>query len=198
MEETQASIITEPTGQTLERVLEATSTAYTVIDTLWDSIDTSYANATAIDFGVLYLFEDSPFTIGASVANIGTKVKFQTKSYSLPLIYRIGVSYDRKDAPFLFSAQFDLPNDSDGIFRFGSEYRKFGALTPRFGYMTMAKSQSDAVLGKELGSLSSGISNLYGFFMGIGFEHSNFKLDYALLPYGELGNAHRFSVNLQF
>ena len=161
-------------------------------------IESSNATAGAIDFGLLYLIEDSPFAIGASVCNAGTKVKFQAKSYSLPLIYRFGVSYNKEDAPFLFSAQFDLPNDSDGIFRFGGEYRKFGAITPRLGYMTMAKSQSDAVLGKELGSLSSGLSNLYGFFMGIGFEHSDFKLDYALLPYGELGNAHRFSVNLKF
>ena len=161
-------------------------------------IQTSYASAAALDFGLLYLFEDSPLAMGASVCNAGTKVKFRTKSYSLPLIYRFGVSYDKKDAPFLFSLQMDLPNDSDGIFRFGGEYRKFGAITPRFGYMTAAKSQSDAVLGKELGSLSKGLSNLYGFFMGIGFKAANFKLDYALLPYGELGNAHRFSVNLKF
>lgn len=161
-------------------------------------IRTSHANAAAVDFGLLYLFDDLPLAIGASVCNIGTKVKFESKSYSLPLIYRFGIAYDKKDAPFLFSAQVDFPNDSSEVFRLGAEYKKLGAIVPRFGYMTVSNSQSDAILGKELGSLSSGVSNLYGFFMGIGFNYGDFKLDYALLPYGELGNSHRFSVGIMF
>ena len=39
---------------------------------------------------------------------------------------------------------------------------------------------------------------MYGFFAGVGFEYSGFNLDYALLPYGDLGSAHRFSLGVRF
>ena len=39
---------------------------------------------------------------------------------------------------------------------------------------------------------------MYGFFAGAGFVYSGFSLDYALLPYGDLGTAHRFSVGMKF
>ncbi|MBI5244093.1 MAG: hypothetical protein HY922_10530, partial [Elusimicrobia bacterium] len=54
------------------------------------------------------------------------------------------------------------------------------------------------VLGKALGSTASGLSEFYGMFMGAGFRSKALDFDYTLLPYGELGNAHRFSISMRF
>lgn len=162
-------------------------------------IKTSAANAVAADLGVMYAFADSPFKVGASVANLGTKIKFEDESYPLPLVTRIGVSADLKGKfPVLVCAGADFPNDARGLLRLGLEYGGFENLSLRAGYKTVPSSERDAVLGTNIGTGSSGVSNLYGFFMGIGFKLKNVSLDYAMLPYGELGNSHRFSVGMKF
>ncbi|MBU2572704.1 MAG: PorV/PorQ family protein [Elusimicrobia bacterium] len=162
-------------------------------------IKTSAANAVAADFGVMHTFGDSPFKFGASVSNLGTKIKFEDESYPLPLISRVGLSANFKNTlPLIACAGVDFPNDSRGILRLGLEYGGFENLALRAGYKTVSSSNRDAALGRDLGGGSSGVSSFYGFFMGIGFKFRNVNLDYALLPYGELGNSHRFSVGMKF
>ncbi|OGS51883.1 MAG: hypothetical protein A3J79_14050 [Elusimicrobia bacterium RIFOXYB2_FULL_62_6] len=157
------------------------------------------ANAVAADLGVMYAFADTPYKFGVSVANLGTEIKFEDESYPLPLVTRVGVSADFKGKlPLLACAGMDFPNDSKGVLRLGLEYTGFENLALRAGYKTVSSSDRDAVLGTSLGGGSSGVSNLYGFFMGVGFKFHGVNLDYALLPYGELGNSHRFSVGMKF
>ena len=50
----------------------------------------------------------------------------------------------------------------------------------------------------NLGSSAPGLAEFYGMFMGVGFRTKYGNMDYTLLPYGELGNAHRFSFSLRF
>lgn len=163
-------------------------------------IKNSAANAVAADFGVMYAFADSPFKFGASLANLGTKIKFEDEGYPLPLVIRLGFSADfMGKVPLLACAEMDFPNDSKGVLRLGLEYGGFENLALRAGYKTVSSDDRDAVLGTNLGGGgSSGVSNLYGFFMGVGFKFKSASLDYALLPYGELGNSHRFSVGMKF
>jgi opacity protein-like surface antigen len=161
-------------------------------------IKDSSAGAFAADLGLLYRLEGAPLTLGASVANLGTKIRFEEESFPLPLVVRAGAALRLARAKTLLAAQLDLPNDSVPALRLGAEYAPAEALRLRLGYKTSSASDKDAILGRELGGGASGVSALYGFFAGLGLEYGDLRLDYALAPYGELGNAHRFSFAAEF
>ena len=160
------------------------------------NIKNSGAAAFASDLGLLYRFSGTPYALGASVVNLGTKVKFDEESFPLPLALKAGASAAFEK--ILLALQADFPNDSGAVIRAGAEYRGISGLALRAGYKTSPSDQRDAILGTGLGGSASGVSAMYGFFAGLGFEYSNYKLDYALLPYGELGSAHRFSLGVRF
>ncbi|MEI7528262.1 MAG: PorV/PorQ family protein [Elusimicrobiota bacterium] len=159
-------------------------------------IKDSSASAFAADAGLLYGLDGVPLTFGVSVSNFGTKIKFDEDSFPLPLVCRAGAAY-RLDKTLL-ALQLDLPNDDGASLRLGAEYAPAAGVRLRLGYKTSSSADKDAILGKELGGSGSGVSNLYGFFAGLGLLYRDFSLDYALTPYGELGNAHRFSFAFRF
>ena len=161
-------------------------------------IKDSSAHAAAADLGLLYRRGNSPVKFGVSLSNLGTKIKFREDAFPLPLTLRAGASVELKGAPVLLAAQADLPNDSGAALRLGGEYRATGSLRLRLGYKTVSSSDRDAVLGTEMGGSGTGVSSLFGFFAGLGIYMGDFSLDYALSPYGELGNAHRVSMGLKF
>ena len=172
--------------------------AGTALKVVRQRIEHSAASAVCADAGLLYGFETLPLTLGFSVSNLGTKVKFEDESFPLPLIYRAGLAVRTgKSFPAVLSAEADLPNDSSAIFRAGAEYTGFKFIAFRAGYRTSPSAQRNAILGTDYGG-SSGLSELYGFYMGLGFTLSTVRIDYALLPYGELGSSHRFSVGMKF
>ncbi len=163
-----------------------------------ETIGTYSATAYAADLGALYRFS-RPFSIGVGLANIGTGLKFVEESSPLPLVLRTGVTYGlSKSFPHALSIGMDFARDSDPVLRLGFEYAAFGPFNLRAGYRTFSSVQRGAVLGKALGSTGSGLSEFYGMFMGAGFNSKLGSLDYAIMPYGELGNAHRFSASLRF
>ena len=132
------------------------------------------------------------------MSNLGTEVKFEDESFPLPVVYRAGLAVRTgRSFPAVLAAEADFPNDSSVMFRTGVEYTGFEIIALRAGYRTAPASQRNAILGKGFGG-SSGLNELYGFFMGLGFDLKSMKLDYALLPYGELGSSHRFSVGMRF
>ncbi|HAH31123.1 MAG TPA: hypothetical protein DCL44_02295 [Elusimicrobia bacterium] len=161
-------------------------------------IKTSGASAFASDLGLLYSFSGTPYTLGASVSNLGTKVKFDEESFPLPLTFKAGAAAAFNAGKLLLALQADFPNDSGVIARAGVEYRGISGLALRAGYKTSPSKDRDAILGTGLGGSASGVSAMYGFFAGLGFKYSNFTFDYALLPYGELGNSHRLSMGIKF
>ena len=169
-----------------------------VLKAVRQRIKSSAASAFCADAGVLYGFRAAPVTLGLSVSNLGTKIKFEDESFPLPVVYRAGLAVRTgRFFPAVLAAEADFPNDSSAIFRTGVEYTGFGLIALRAGYRTAPGSQRSAVLGQGFGG-SSGISELYGFFMGLGFTINPVKIDYALLPYGELGSSHRFSLSMKF
>jgi hypothetical protein len=164
-----------------------------------ETIGGASADAYAVDFGALRRFESWPVTVGADLANLGTKLRFIDQPAPLPLVLRGGVSYGRtKDFPHSLSAQVDLPRDEDPIIRLGVEYRGFGPFALRVGYRTYTGAQRDAALGKNLGGAASGLSEFYGLYMGMGLQTKLGDLDYSIMPDGELGLAHRLSLGLRF
>ena len=161
-------------------------------------IKSSGATSFAADIGLLYRFKGTPYSAGASVVNLGTKVKFEEESFPLPLKLKAGVAANFSSLRLLLALDAELPGYGPAAARAGVEYRGLDAIALRLGYKTTASGQRDAVLGRGFGDSVSGVAGMYGFFAGAGFHYSSFTLDYALLPYGDLGTAHRFSVGLKF
>lgn len=161
-------------------------------------IDGVSAHAAAVDLGALYRPEGSRARFGAALTNFGTKIKFRDDAFPLPLTFRAGASVELQDAPVLLAAQADFPNDAGASLRLGAEYRAAENFRLRAGYKTSSSEDRDAILGKELGGDSSGVSSLFGFFAGIGLYLGDFTMDYALAPYGELGSAHRVTLAMKF
>lgn len=161
-------------------------------------IKSSGATSFAADLGLLYRFEDTPYSLGASLANLGTRVKFEDESFPLPMKLRVGGAAALSAAKVLLALDAEFPNDGPAAARAGAEYRGLEGLAFRLGYRTTPSGQRDAILGKGMGDPAAGVSAMYGFFAGVGFKYAGFNLDYALLPYGDLGSAHRFSLGVKF
>lgn len=157
------------------------------------------ASAYAADLGALYRSPRWPVSIGAGVANLGTQVRFIDRAFPLPTTFRIGATAGlTRRFPHALSIQIDVPRDNSPTVRLGLEYLGFGPFALRAGYRTTSGAQRDAALGRAFGSEAPSLSEFYGMFMGVGFRSRLGNMDYALLPYGELGNAHRFSFTLRF
>ncbi len=157
------------------------------------------ASAYAVDFGTLYRMKSYPISLGLGVTNLGTKVTFIERGFALPLIARVGATYGLTPRfPHALSMQIDLPRDGGPVLRLGMEYLGFGPFALRAGYRTSGVNQRRAALGRALGIDGPGLSEFYGMFMGVGFRSKMGSMDYALLPFGELGNTHRFSFTLRF
>lgn len=158
-------------------------------------IKSSGATSFAADLGVKYRLE--AYSFGAALLNFGTKVKFEDESFPLPLKLKLGAAA-RLSQYFLAAADLELPNYGPAALRLGAEYRGLEGIALRLGYKTSSSAQKDAILGRDLGDTVGGVDGMFGFFAGVGFAYSGFALDYALLPYGDLGSAHRFSLGVKF
>ncbi len=164
-----------------------------------ETIAQYHATAEAMDVGVLKRFSRYPISLGASIANLGTQMRFLQEAYPLPQTVRLGAAYGMTPSfPSALSAEVDFPNDSPPIMRVGFEYLGFGPLALRSGFRTYEGAQRQAVIGSQLGQTSSGLSAFYGFFMGVGLRSRFGNLDFAMEPYGDLGTSYRFSFDMRF
>jgi len=115
----------------------------------------------------------SNISLGASAQNIGSNLGED----DLPLILRAGAALKVLSSTLSFDAVF--PNDNDSYYAAGIEYPLSSFFTLRAGYRT----------GKDAGE---------GYSAGLGFNLSSVSLDYAYVPYGDLGNSHRVSLGMRF
>lgn len=150
------------------------------------SIDTESGASVALDLGLLrsFAWRGAVYTAGASVQNIGPGIKFVSRRYGLPLIFRTGLSRRFDEYGLLVSLEADKAVDNYPSFVLGTEYKLTDRLSVRSGY-------SYRLHGNELGGWS-------GFSAGAGVAFDRLTFDYAFSPFGVLGNSHRFSINLRF
>jgi len=136
------------------------------------------------DIGAIY--RGDYVKIGFSAVNLGPKIKLGEQSFDLPRSLRAGISRKVMKNLELAVDWIDYI-DSGSHFAAGGEYslpiRDDGeqAIFLRAGYSS----------GRDKNA-GSGISG------GIGFKTTDLLADYAVMPYGDLGLAHRFSISLFF
>lgn len=131
-----------------------------------------------LDLGTKLTFPHIGF--GLVLENFGPEVRYLTEGYNPPMAIKAGagVSFSR------FNCALDLlkPFDAGFAFRTGVEYSVINNLTLRLGYRT------------DLAATGS----LGGFCFGFGVNAAKLYVDYAFLPYGDLGLTHCFSLSYRF
>jgi len=146
-----------------------------------EAIDTTNYSGTMYSFSTLYMPTGTPWQFGAGVYNVGPQVA----GYDLP-----GVGYfsiGKKVSPELFwIGEVDKQFDQDLECKTGFEYMITDMITLRVGYRSPT---TDPGIGTFMNY------NLTG---GFGMRFKRFSLDYAWVPYGDLGTTHRVTLDFKF
>lgn len=145
------------------------------------------AQTAAADVGFLskpYL--DGRLRASLVIANMGGQLKYEQQSDPLPLAFTAGTAFQAsKSLLFTFDARF--PRDDRANAGVGSEYvvAKDGpwSLAGRLGFNTQTVGSIDGLTGLAIG-------------FGVGFGKGS--VDYAFVPLGGLGQAHRLSLTYGF
>ncbi|MFI5362134.1 MAG: PorV/PorQ family protein [Elusimicrobiota bacterium] len=141
------------------------------------------ASVFAADAGAMYRRER--WSAGAGLRNLGPEFGFAGQADPLPFLLYAGGGYRITDH-WLGTLEVDLPRDNSAAFAVGTEYvHSFtGKITGtlRAGYNT-ANTDAGGYGGASLGA-------------GVGY--GNFNLDFAFIPFGDLGNTFRYSFLVKF
>lgn len=150
-----------------------------------EKIEKQFAKTCAFDFGMLHktIFG---LNIGVAIQNIGRGLKFVSEEFPLPLNIKLGVSFNIKE--FTFAVDLNKPIDDKINLCGGLEISPLDMLSLRLGYKYFTRND-------KLGSFRNFPENL---FAGLGFKLGNLRMDYAFVPYGNLGETHRFSLHTKF
>ncbi|MFH1725255.1 MAG: PorV/PorQ family protein [Elusimicrobiota bacterium] len=147
-----------------------------------ESIDDISTQGHALDLGAMY---DPPaftgLTVGMAIQNIGPTVTFQHATENLPLNVRMGAAYDFSLGGRKNKLSLDLSKErsEDVLVALGAEIRLYPLMPLRAGFNT----RNDA---------GPGVS------VGVGWVHRDLMIDYAFVPFGDLGNAHRISATVRW
>ncbi len=139
------------------------------------------ATAFAADVGFQYTVSD--VKLGVAVYNFGTGMKFVNTAVGLPVYLRAGAAYSPM-ANLMVEADGEFPADGAAGFGVGAEY--FYALSPDM-----------AVLPRAGYNSVNEVSGFKGFTFGLGFNWTTYTLDYALVPFGDMGLVHKISVGVK-
>jgi hypothetical protein len=133
--------------------------------------------AIATDVGIIFKPSETDLRFGITIQNLGSDLQLVQESYPLPLTLRLGSSWKGLEDRLMIAGDFSIPNDDEVSLSIGAEYKIYPSFAIRSGYKT----------GSDLGAFS-------GMRAGLGFEFQKICVDYAVAPYGELGNSHRVSL----
>ncbi|MCB9057881.1 MAG: PorV/PorQ family protein [Calditrichae bacterium] len=145
-----------------------------------DNLAEVRTNGFAFDAGIYIYTLIHGLTFGASVQNIGGKVKYIDAAQNLPFTYRAGLAYMLPFSSFLLSADFVKSQDTEGYFCFGARYRYDDKFT--------------LMVGNQFRS-----ENTFTPSFGAGFSVTDqFHLTYAFSVPSDLGSTHRFGFKFEF
>jgi len=140
------------------------------------------ARAVAADFGFSRRMNRLPISLGISVQNVGTPMKYISQKDPLPLTLAGGIAVPIVPGLNLAADVKRFVYDKQNKVSFGMEYAVLSGFALRSGYMLNSAVKHEA----------SGIKN--GFSAGAGINFWNTMLDYSVTPYGELGDTQKLSL----
>ena len=149
---------------------------------LRESIAGIAGEGVAFDLGVLYAVPRvTGLALGFSLQNLGPAVKYESGKQNLPQNIRGGAAYSFDADGQKCAASLDILKErtSNPAVALGLETILAEAMPIRLGFTT----NNGAGLGLTT---------------GVGYVHDNFSFDYAFVPFGDLGSAHRLSVTFRW
>lgn len=157
-------------------------------------IRSQVADASGESFGLDFGIEaervsdigDGPVDVGLSIQNFGPPIKLGSMSDPLPFSVAAGALWHVSPRMAgLLDAH--MPVDADPYFSMGAEF-----VTP-----LSEGSQAAFRAGYNL-RYTRGIDGLTGVSAGFGIDLQRLRLDYAWVPFGELGTTHRVAIGVRF
>jgi hypothetical protein len=149
---------------------------------LYDDLIEQTGTGVACDVGLLFRIS-RPIRIGLVGQNLGWGMRYGSDNIPLPMSVRLGASYEHHRFAILFDANAPIDNRPD--LHLGGEYLVSDLLALRGGYR---------IGPQDLATLSP----LAGITTGFGVNLGLLSLDYAFVPYGELGLTHRVALRTSF
>ncbi|OGS21243.1 MAG: hypothetical protein A2252_06120 [Elusimicrobia bacterium RIFOXYA2_FULL_39_19] len=152
-------------------------------------IESEQATGAAFDFGVLtnLPFKSNRLTLGLSLQNLGSQMKFISEEYNLPLSVTAGLGYSVGGVTIGLDIKQQV-YENKTIVSLGTEFLPINALALRAGYVMSA--------GRQAAASDDGLP--MGLGAGIGFRLFSYQTDYSFVPYGALGDTHRISFLSRF
>lgn len=145
------------------------------------------AQTAALDLGLLsrpYL--NDRLRLGLTASNLGGKLKFESESSDLPVLFKAGAAY-KIDARWSAALDVAQPKDDHAYAALGAEC----VLPVKDDWSVAARAGLNT---RTLGD----VSGFTGASFGVGFAGRSGGVDYAFLPFGGLGLTHRLSVSAKF
>ena len=147
------------------------------------------AHAFACDIGGQSELFSNRLLIGLSARNLGIQTgAFIEEKAKLPLNIEFGIGYRLFDRSLLVALDVGKPLDNSFNYEIGIEYLFKEILSLRLGYRS---------LGQDLKS-DSDFDIFTGISSGLGIKVKNHNIDYAFIPFNDLGNTHRISFTMVF
>jgi hypothetical protein len=143
----------------------------------------------AIDIGAQRKLINN-LNIGLAMRNLGPKMKFISEGYDLPLTLAIGAGLTIGGITLALDTNYEIIDENLKI-SFGTEYMPLQFITFRGGYFLSALQKSVST-NDDLFEQKDGLGG------GLGLNISNYSLDYAIVPYEELGTTQRISLQISF
>ncbi|RMH58975.1 MAG: hypothetical protein D6679_03255 [Candidatus Hydrogenedentota bacterium] len=164
-------------GASYGRQVNSTLSLGVTAKILNSEIDNVTATAFAADVGLSYRPENLPFRLGISGQNLGTTLKFERVSEDLPALVRGGIAFDFNRVTV--AAEVEKVRKQNVTFNGGVEFRVVDMLALRGGFDGRVDSDN-------------------GWTAGLGLNIGDLAVDYAYIPFGNLGNNHRVALTYQF
>lgn len=146
-------------------------------------IDQVNAYTVALDLGAMYSPVEKLNTSFA-IQNIGNGISFRDATDKLPLNFKLGAAYRVSERLNIGTEIDEYVFDNKFYAAIGTEYWAAQQFALRLGYR----------FGYDTSNLGSNV----GLSAGIGFRIWSLGLDYAFVPFGDLGDTHRITFMAKF
>lgn len=143
---------------------------------LCSEIDSNKGRGVALDAGALFNIPLNGLRLGLSIQNLlRSRIKIKDEQDELGLVTKIGLGYKTPGGVVNLAADYSFSDDKERYLCLGAEYWLSRMLALRAGY-------------------SSQKNNSFNFNWGLGIKVDPFHIDYAYVPYQDLGATHRLSL----
>ncbi|MBU2529034.1 PorV/PorQ family protein [bacterium] len=149
----------------------------TSLKLIQEKIENENSSGWAVDFGIINQIDEYRFAVSAQ--NLGPKIKFIDEKEEIPTLFKFGIARQLENLTIAFDVNVLLNSSLYNCF--GVEYKLNNMLSLRAGY------QMDEDYDSNIG-LTAGLGVLLG----------DYRLDYAYMPFGEIGITHRISIIYSF